>query len=253
MCTLVLSRRPGYSWPLIVAANRDEMESRPWKGPGRHWPDRPHVVAGLDLEAGGSWLGLNDEGVIAAVLNRPGALGPVAGKRSRGELVLEALDQVEAALAAEMLSHLDPAAYRPFNLVIADESDAFILMNRDPEGGQRIVVRQLPAGLTLVANTDPNDMAQPRIRTYSPLFQSAPHPDPASGEWTSWERLLAARFHDPDSGPLGAMCIVTDRGYGTVSGSLLAVPSGSDPDLRAVWRFCPGRPGEAEWAAVRLD
>jgi len=89
MCTLVIHRRPKAAWPLILAANRDELDNRPWRTPARHWPDRPEVVAGQDVLAGGSWLGINDDGVIAAVLNRPGTLGPEAGKRSRGELVLE--------------------------------------------------------------------------------------------------------------------------------------------------------------------
>ena len=82
MCTLVLLRRPGHPWPLLLAANRDEMVDRPWAPPGRHWPDRPEVVAGLDRTAGGSWLGLNDHGVVAAILNRRGSLGPAADAAS---------------------------------------------------------------------------------------------------------------------------------------------------------------------------
>ena len=89
MCTLVILRRPGHDWPLIVAANRDEMSDRPWAAPGRHWNDRVEAVAGRDEVAGGTWLGLNDWGVIAGVLNRPGSLGPEAGLRSRGELPLD--------------------------------------------------------------------------------------------------------------------------------------------------------------------
>ena len=48
MCTVVILRRPGHPWPIVFAANRDEMLDRPWQAPGRHWPDRPEVVAGLD-------------------------------------------------------------------------------------------------------------------------------------------------------------------------------------------------------------
>src|SRR5690349_18263488 len=98
-------------------------------------PDHREVVAGLDILAGGSWLGINDWGVAAAVLNRHGSLGPAPDRRSRGELVLEALDHADAAAAAEALSHLDPAAYRTFNLIIADERDAFWLRHA---GGTRI-------------------------------------------------------------------------------------------------------------------
>jgi uncharacterized protein with NRDE domain len=64
------------------------------------------LVAGLDVLAGGSWLGINDWGLVAAVLNRHGSLGPEANRRSRGELVLEALDHADAVAAAEALSHL---------------------------------------------------------------------------------------------------------------------------------------------------
>jgi len=104
MCTLVILRRPDHRWPVLIGANRDEMIDRPWDPPGRHWPDRPEVVAGLDKLAGGSWLGINDWGVAAAVLNRHGSLGPAPGIRSRGELVLEALDHADAAAAAEALA-----------------------------------------------------------------------------------------------------------------------------------------------------
>src|SRR6516165_1978614 len=127
MCTLVILRRPEHRWPMLIGANRDEMIDRPWRAPGRHWADRPEVVAGLDLLAGGSWLGINDWGVAAAVLNREGSLGPMPGRRSRGELVLEALDHADAAAAAGALADLDPASYRSFNLIVADDRDGFWL------------------------------------------------------------------------------------------------------------------------------
>jgi uncharacterized protein with NRDE domain len=127
MCTVVLLRRPGHDWPLIIAANRDEMADRPSAAPSRHWPDRDNVTAGLDKLAGGTWIGVNDDGVVAAALNRVGGLGPHPEFRSRGELPLEALDHAEAKVAAEALSNLEPGAYRPFNLIVADAFDAFWL------------------------------------------------------------------------------------------------------------------------------
>ena len=62
MCTLVILRRPGHDWPLLLGANRDEMKDRPWDAPARHWDDRPEVVAGRDRLSGGSWLGVNKDG-----------------------------------------------------------------------------------------------------------------------------------------------------------------------------------------------
>src|SRR4051812_23103110 len=136
MCTLVILRRPEHDWPVVIGANRDEMIDRPAKPPGRHWPDRVEIVAGIDLLAGGSWLGVNDWGVAAAVLNRHGSLGPETGLRSRGELVLEALDHADAGDAAAALSHPDPAASRSFNLIGAHNPDAFWLRHTRPNGNK---------------------------------------------------------------------------------------------------------------------
>src|ERR1700760_2569124 len=158
MCTLVILRRPDHRGPVLIGANRDEMIDRPWEPPGRHWPDRPEVVAGLDRLAGGSWLGFNDWGVAAAVLNRHGSLGPAPGQRSRGELVLEALDHPDAVAAAEALAHLDPAASRTFNLIIADNRDAFWLRHAD---GQNIDAWPIPEGLSLI---DSGELNRPNNR-----------------------------------------------------------------------------------------
>src|SRR5262245_27065814 len=127
MCSVVILYRPDDPWPLLLGANRDEMSDRPSAPPARHWPDRANVVAGLDRLAGGSWLVPHDEGVVACVMNRMNTLGPAPGRRSRGELVLEALDHADAVTATHALSALDPAAYRAFNMVIADNREAFWL------------------------------------------------------------------------------------------------------------------------------
>jgi len=249
---MVILRRPGAPWPLLVAANRDERGDRPWRPPGRHWPDRPEVTAGMDELAGGSWLGVNDHGVVAGILNRRGALGPEAGKRSRGELVLEALDHADAMAAADALAELDGRAYRPFNMVIADNRDGFWVRHA---GEPEVEVRPLPLGLSMLTASDLNDETAPRVRHYLPLFRAAAPPDPEAGDWTAWEALMASREREPDAGPRGAMTIVTDGAaegaFGTVSGSLLALPE-PGPTNKLVWRFCPGRPGEAPFADVPL-
>ena len=164
MCSIIILRRPGHAWPLLIAANRDEMLDRPWDPPGRHWPDRPEVVAGRDRLAGGSWLGRNDHGVIAAALNREGSLGPSEDKRSRGELVLEALDHADAAAAAEALSAVAPDAYRSFNLVIADNRDAFLVANRARTG--LVGCDEIPPGLWMLTSLELNDRSNARIATH---------------------------------------------------------------------------------------
>lgn len=246
MCTLVILRRPGHDWPLILAANRDEMAGRPWKGPGRHWPERREVVGGIDLESEGSWLARNDHGVVAAVLNRVGTLGPAPGKRSRGELVLEAVDHADAGAAAMAMADLDPAAWRPFNLVVADNSSAWWVASR--EGARAVVVERVPEGLNMLTARELNDATSPRIARYRPLFRDAAEPDPAAGDWAEWRALLADRSSDTDE--FGAMCIVSDSGFGTLSSSLVALPAPGAEDPRGQWLFADGRPDAAPYVPV---
>ncbi len=250
MCTLVILRRPGHQWPLLVAANRDEMTDRPWLPPGRHWPDRPEVVAGLDRTAGGAWLGVNDHGVLAGVLNRRGSLGPAPGLRSRGELPLEALYHAEAEAAAGALADLETASYRSFNLVVADRRRAFWLYSGGDGAG--IELSELPPGLSMVTAYDRNDTASARIRAYLPRFVAAPPPDPGAGDWSSWETLLGSRVGDAEVGGEGAMYVTAVSGFGTVSSALIALPTTTGGDPRAVWLHTAGRPGEAPFEAVRL-
>jgi hypothetical protein len=256
MCSIVILNRPDHDWPILIAANRDERLDRPWLPPAAHWPDRPDVVAGMDELAGGSWLGMNASGVVAAVLNREGTLGPEAGKRSRGELVLDALDFVDALDAADALGALDARAYRPFNLVVADNRDAFLLMHR---GGSASAptVEPLPEGLSMVTAMERDDPESSRIRRYRPLFQAGPAPKPETGDWAVWEALLASRDREADSGPGGAMFIEPSPGvesgkFGTVSSSLIALPSIAKHGTQPIWRFASGLPEHWDWREVAI-
>lgn len=244
MCTLVVLRRPAATWPLLLAANRDELRDRPSRPPGRHWQDRPHVRGGLDLEAGGTWLGVNEDGLVAAVLNRRGTLGRQDGKRSRGELVLEALDHAEAYHAAEALRALDPNAYRPFNLVVADAIDAFWVRHA---GDSRITAMPVPEGVHMIAHGELDDLTSARVRRYLPQFRFVPPPEPERGDWATWTDLLADR--GPEGGdPREAMCIVTDGPYGTVSSALVALTRHvTEPH---VYLHADGPPDEAPFMLV---
>jgi hypothetical protein len=249
MCTVVLLRRPGHRWPLLLAANRDEMISRPARPPGRHWPDRADVVAGLDELAGGSWLGLNDSGAAAAILNRHGTLGPAEVRRSRGELVLEALDHADAAAAAEALAALDPRAYRPFNMIVADNRDALWLRHADPTGVIPPDVLPVPAGLSMIEAGDLDDRGSRRIAAFQPRFAAPPPPDPEGGDWAAWEALLDAAPTDPDD-PRSGMNFETAGGFGTVSSALIALPAPGVAEGRPVFRHAARRPTAAPWQDV---
>jgi hypothetical protein len=280
MCTVVLLRRPAAPWPLLLAANRDELRGRPWRPPARHWPDRPDMVAGLDVQAGGSWLGVNDDGVVAAILNRTGTLGPASGKRSRGELVLEALDHADASAAAAALADLDPDAYRPFNLVVADARDTFWLRHGgglgdglpgfayrtssgvwqevDPAsmprtdggpgatlGAPSIECRAVPDGCSMITSRDLNDPSSARVARFRPLFERAKPPDPGADRWDDWIELIGRRAA-PGEDPGDGMTIVTDSDFGTVCSTLVALPAFGPP----VMKFAPGLPDEMPFETV---
>ena len=253
MCTVIVLRRSGHTWPLLLAANRDEMTQRPWRRPARHWPAHPEVIGGLDVTGGGTWLARSDRGVIAAVLNRINTLGPAPGRRSRGELPLRAAGAASARAAVAAIRALDPRAFRPFNMVLADADDAFWIRATDGSDADapaaEIFIEALPQGLSMITAYDRDDPRSPRIRRYRPLFAAASPPRPEDHDWQAWISLMAAREADDGAGPGGAMTVVTASGFGTVCASLMALPA----ERRArppVWLFADGRPGEQPFVPV---
>lgn len=259
MCSVIISRQPGAPWPVIIGANRDEMQGRPWMPPDRHWPDRPNVVAGLDELAGGSWMGVNDEGVVAVVLNRFGTLGPEDGKRSRGELVLDALDHADAADAADALAHLDCRAYRSFNLLVADNRDAFVIINRGADVHQQPDVVRVPDGIHMLTASDMDDLSDWRQSLHLPRFRAAGHPDPALvadpafplAGWQDWPALLASGdFAENVRGEAGAMTFHLPSGFGTVSSALLALPAPEQSGVKPRWLFKPALARADNWRPV---
>ena len=218
MCTVVIAARLSQTWPLLLAANRDEMLARPWRPPARHWPDQPDVTAGQDSLGGGTWLGLNDAGLLATILNRTGSLGPAAGKRSRGELPLLALRHRTAALAAAHLATLPATSYRSFNLLLADRHTAHLLCNT---GAGPITAHRLPPGLHMITAQDLDDPASPRIARHLPRFRAAPLPNPP--DWTAWQTLLADTAGPRDA----ALHIPPAGGFGTVTSTLVGLGAGT--------------------------
>jgi len=237
MCTVVLLLRPKHAWPMIFVANRDESVDRAWDPPKAWWPEYPDVIAGRDRTAGGTWMGLNAHGITAAVLNRPGSLGPAAGKRSRGELPLLALAETTAPAAIAAIVSLDAGQWRGFNLVVADGTGATFIRGA---GYGKPSAHRLPPGVSMITAHDPNDMESPRVARHLTRFRNAAAPEP--DHWDAWRAILADR-----SGPAGAqMNVVPRAGFGTVCSSLLAIPAAGEP----VWLFAAGAPDQAPFEPV---
>lgn len=126
MCTLALAWQLFEDAPVAVGANRDEAVDRVSEPPGQYATD-PVVIAPRDAEAGGTWIGLNEYGVVAAITNR-WVDHDLAGEQSRGRLVATALDQRTAADAAAFVEKTTAAVeYDGFILVVADANDAICL------------------------------------------------------------------------------------------------------------------------------
>ena len=203
------------------------------------------MLGGLDQLAGGSWLALSDTGVIAAILNRKGTLGPEDGKRSRGELVLDACQHLDARASAKAMAELNEQAFRPFNLMIADVNEAFWVRHA---GDGPIRVAPVTDGASMIGSGELNDPGSPRIARFKNLFAHK-LPEPGIGDWSDWRLLLAAPApigRDPAEG----LCIRRDDGYGTVSSSLLALPA--DAATKPVWLHADGAPDRTEFAAVEV-
>lgn len=220
MCTLIAIHRQVPGTPLVVAANRDEFLDRAAVGPAivEH-PNGTRVLAPRDLKAGGTWLGLNEHGVFAALTNRP-TQTPDESCRSRGLLVMDALGYDEAAKAAAAFEALRPDQYNPFNLFIADANQAYTVVCC----GGAVRVTELEPGAHVVGNAEPNDIEHAKtLRTLHAAHALL------EGEGKSEMNVVdglaeICRGHvgndDTERGPLGAVCVHTE-GYGTRSAMLL--------------------------------
>ena len=128
MCLILVAWKVHARFPLVVAANRDEFHGRPAARAG-FWDDKPDVLAGRDLQARGTWMGVSRGGRFAAVTNYRGGTEPGAAE-SRGALVTRYLEGIGVAELAERKT-----AYSGFNLLASDGEELWWLSNRD--GGPR--------------------------------------------------------------------------------------------------------------------
>ena len=126
MCVLACAWRAHPRWQVVLIGNRDELHSRA-TAPLARWDDQPHIIAGRDLEAGGTWLGISEERRLAVVTNVATPEGPQPDKASRGALVADILNG-EGRYAHPVENQLDE--FNPFNVITIDHDVAQLLTNR---------------------------------------------------------------------------------------------------------------------------
>ena len=145
MCLILLAWHAHPDYALVVAANRDEFHARP-AVPAHWWPEAPDLLAGRDLEGGGTWLGLTRSGRFAALTNYRDPTLHRAGAPSRGALVRDALASNDAALRSLQRVATLSRNYAGFNLFVSDGAQLGI--HESTTG----VVRQLAPGIYALSN-----------------------------------------------------------------------------------------------------
>ena len=237
MCTLIVGFTPGEPTPVWVAANRDELLSRPASAP-RHWPNE-HFWAPRDDVAGGSWLGVTDSKMFVGVTNRFGAAKDDA-RASRGTLVIEALRAEDAAALHGQLASIPARRFNAFHLLYADAQFAGVTWCDGDEVHQDILV----PGLHIV--TERSLGGDDRQRTEH--IRTALAGKTVDGRVPSPEELQSLlKIPDPQS-PVGGSCVhVPEWNYGTRSSLVLYL--GETP--RAFW--AEGSPCVTPFSAVSIS
>ena len=246
MCLVLIALDSHRDYSLILAANRDEFYDRP-TAPAECWADPHSILAGRDLKAGGTWLGVDRDGRLAAVTNYRQGQRERPAARSRGLLVSEFLTGDVAA--SEYLERVRSEAglYNGFNLMAGDSAGFFYYSNREGR------VRRLTPGIYGLSN-HLLDTPWPKVTATKSAFgallngeasqligglftllsdrhQAADDLLPSTGISRDWERLLSAAFIASDD-------------YGTRCSSVVLI--GRDGGVVFVERgFGPGgSPGE---------
>lgn len=226
MCLAVVAIAAHPRFALVVAANRDEAHARR-AAPAQWWNERAHdgILAGRDLSAGGTWLGVTRRGRWAFVTNvrEPGRHDP--GAPSRGALVVDALDDARTAETAVAAIHARAASYNGYNLIAGDLARASWASNRVDavhvlDAGVHGVsnarldtpwpkLERARAGMRAWAAMATDDVA-PLLAMLADRTQAPDDALPATGVSREWERLLSAPF------------IVSER-YGTRCSTVLTI------------------------------
>jgi uncharacterized protein with NRDE domain len=187
MCLIVLAWRVDPAFPLVVAANRDEFHARP-AAPASFWKDEPRILAGRDLDALGTWMGVSRDGRFAAVTNYRGGREPRAIE-SRGALVTRYL--TNGVSSEKYMTDLaqNAAAYSGFNLLVSDGQELWWYSNRDS------APRRLEPGIYGLGNLllDSDDVQESKAR-FSATIASGVAVEPLFGV------LAPARIVAPEYG-----------------------------------------------------
>lgn len=235
MCLIVFAYRVHPVYKLLVAANRDEFYGRP-TAPAHYWEDRPDILAGRDLEKMGTWMGITTSGRFAALTNYRDPKEVTEGKRSRGELVADALkhkgnikDYMQSLVKKKDL-------YPGYNLLVGDRTELYYYSNKGQElqkvepgiygvsnhllNTEWPKVQKGKEGMSKIINGEQVELVE---RLLSVLQNADQAPDellPHTGVSLEWERMLSPLF-------------IKSGNYGTRSSTVMLM---SDKEIQYVER-----------------
>jgi uncharacterized protein with NRDE domain len=242
MCLLVLAWRAHPRYDLVVAANRDEFHDRA-AAPMAPWAEAPHLLAGRDLRAGGTWLGVNRERRFGVVTNYREVIRPRPEAPSRGTLIPAYLGQRDGAGPFLQTLTGETAAFSGFNLLLADGEELWYASNRAES-----FARALPPGIYGLSNHVLDTPWPKLVRTRDALaarLAASDDPDPqdllalladrrqvpagealpSTGLQPEWERALSSPFVlHPDYGTRCSTVVLR-----TAGGRLRVVERTFDP------------------------
>lgn len=257
MCTIIALNGMRADGTLVLATNRDEFFARPTSGPGRLL-EHPRTVAGRDLAGPGTWMGVTEDGLFVGVTNQRGFVGRDPEKRSRGEVVLQALAAGSTAAVLAYVRTLDARVYNDFNLLWGDASSLYVAYGRSAQ--RELEIERVPPGLHVLPNDrldSPDFVKVERARALLTPYIDAP----LATLTGALEQVLADRQLPPlEAIPapplegrldrallreLAALCVRTP-GYGTRSSTVVAL----GPKGVLAYRYADGPPDSTPFVDV---
>jgi uncharacterized protein with NRDE domain len=231
MCLILFAAGTDSRYRLVLAANRDEFLDRP-SAPAAFWAEAPHLLAGRDLDKGGTWLGVSADGRWASVTNFREGVRPDPAARSRGLLTSDFLVGADEAESYARRVAAQAQGYAGFNLLVGDAAGVFYATNRPP------LVQQVEPGVHGLSN-HLLDTTWPKVRAgrarmagllrqdedqmLAALFalladrRHASDDDlPSTGVTLEWEQRLSASFVMADGYGTRASTVVLVRADGSI-------------------------------------
>lgn len=233
MCILAIQYQLVPDSPILVAANREELYERPSSTPSIQ-SGKPRVLCGIDQQAGGTWLGVNQNGMFVGACNRPKFIPP-ATPRSRGALCKDLLRCNSAPQAVDKaMDELHSNKYNGVNFVIADADSAWAV-----HGGDDVEAVELEEGLSIISDRDVNDPRDERVQLAHRLLTLQTLDSPV--KFLAVASKVFARAPSPPGRPT---MVVRGENFGTVSSTLISL--GKKP-RDAIYQFADGAPDQAKY------